>query len=420
MNEQSVRTITIEDARRLVLVCQRLAGPVVTSSVDGLYELINALGCLQLDPISVVARSHLLVLMSRVGDGPSIQSHLAQLLWQERRLFEYWAHCASIVCTADYPFFWPMMAEYGAGQGAWPTRLRQWVDENDLLRRQILERLRAEGPLAASAFNSGAVARGWLSTGWTSGRDVSRMLDYLWIKGEIMVEGRNGLHKRWDLTERCLPDWAPRHQLTETELVRQATERSLRALGVARPVHISRHFIRGRYPGLTRVLGELVRSGRIEPVNITADGHNLPGPWYVHGDHLARLDELIAGDWQPRTTLLSPFDNLICDRQRTQQLFDFDFRIEIYTPKAKRRFGYYVLPILHGDRLIGRLDPAMDRARATLTIHTIHAEASAPADRSTARAVTRAIESLATGLGARTIEYGPGAVGGWPSASRGR
>jgi hypothetical protein len=404
------RTLTPAVARRLALVTQHLAGPPHPTTAAGLLDLVKALGCLQLDPISVVARSHLLVLFSRLGAYDP--AGLDALLWGERSLFEYWAHCASIVPTADYPYHRPMMERYGTGDSAYARRLMAWVTENDGLRRQILERLEREGPLGSKHFEAESVS-GWASTGWTAGRNVSRMLDYLWIKGEIMVAGRAGLQKQWDLAERCLPAWTPRAGLPERELVRRAAQRSLRALGVARPRHIEQHFIRGRYPGLKAALAELAAEGLILPVAVRDEaGGAWPGPWYVHVADLALLDRLAAGEWEPRTTLLSPFDNLICDRQRAAQLFGFDFRIEIYVPKERRRYGYYVLPILHGDRLIGRLDAAMDRARQRLAVNALHREPEAPADAETVRAVTGAIEALAGFLGAREIVYGePTAAG---------
>jgi uncharacterized protein YcaQ len=131
-------------------------------------------------------------------------------------------------------------------------------------------------------------------------------------------------------------------------------------------------------------------------------GTEWPGPWYVHADDLPLLERLEAGDWRPRTTLLSPFDNLIIDRQRTRRLFGFHFRMEIYVPRAARRYGYYVLPVLHGDRLIGRVDPAMDRHRGRLVVNAVHAEPDAPA--AAGPAVAAALEDLAAFLGAGGVE----------------
>jgi uncharacterized protein YcaQ len=406
----SRRPVSLEQARRLFSLKQRLAGERPRGDAAGMLQLVRELGCLQLDPISVVDRTHRLVLWSRVGNFD--QAELDRLMWQDRSLFEYWAHCASIVPTDDYPIHSLMMRNYPARDGVVAKRLKKWVADNDKLRRYILTTLRKQGPLPSRELTEeGQDPRAWVSRGWTSGRNVSRMLDYLWTRGEILVVGRSGGQKVWDLADRFLPDWTPRDRLTEREVVRRSAERSLRALGVGTLRHIQLHFIRYRYPELPAVLAELERAGRIVPV--TLEGSK--GTAYVHADDLPLLDQL-DDLWSPRTVLLSPFDNLICDRQRTRQLFDFDYTIEIYTPPAKRKYGYYVLPILHGAQLIGRIDPAMDRATQTLTINSVHAEPHAT--RAQARAVATAIEDLAGFLGARDIRYGRRLASSWRSALR--
>jgi hypothetical protein len=172
----------------------------------------------------------------------------------------------------------------------------------------------------------------------------------------------------------------PTRRPPEREVVRRSAQRALRALGVATARDIDRSFTAGRYPGLASVMAGLQRSGQVEQVRLVGNDHERPGPWYVHTDDLPLLDRLQSGDWQPRTTLLSPFDNLLIDRERTERLFGFHFRMEIYVPKAARRYGYYVLPVLHGDRLIGRVDPAMDRASGRLVVNAVHAEPDADAD----------------------------------------
>jgi len=185
-------------ARRLAIAKQRLAGPLPKPDADGMIEVVRDLGCLQLDPIGVVARSHQLVLFSRLGAHDP--THLDQLLWQERRLFEYWAHCASIVLTEDYPLYSPLMRAY-----PWSGRTRAWVRQNEKLRRYVLQRVRRDGPLLSRHIEEdGLDPEAWVSTGWTSGRNISRMLDFLWIGGKIMVAGRDGIQKLWDLSERLL------------------------------------------------------------------------------------------------------------------------------------------------------------------------------------------------------------------------
>jgi uncharacterized protein YcaQ len=233
-----------------------------------------------------------------------------------------------------------------------------------------------------------------------------------------MVAGRSGLQKLWDLTERVLPEWTPCDVLDEREVTRRAVQKSLRALGVGTLKQINLHYTRYRYKELPTVLKELEAEGRIQRVEIAADGQTWKGPWYIHCDDLPLLERLENGDWQPRTMLLSPFDNLICDRARTEQLFNFDFRIEIYVPKDKRKYGYYVLPILHGDQLIGRIDPLMNRKDKALTVNSVYAEPDAPLNGETGKTVAGAIEELAVFLGAKTITYGANVPKGWKKALR--
>ena len=399
-------SLTPTQARRLALTAQRLAGPRLTPDAAGLLAAARALGCVQLDPISAVDRSHRLVWFSRVGAYD--RAELDRVLYQERRLFEYWAHCASYVLTEDYPLHRHLMRAYRLDGGELSERTRAWLLQNDPLRRHLLREIRRHGPVPSRLLEeSGEAPTSWISTGWTSGRNVSRMLDLLLMQGAIAVADRAGGQKLWDLAERVLPPWTPRDRLTEREVVRRAAEKSVRALGVGTLRHIRQHFIRGRYPGLPAALADLEKQGRLARVAVqdVPNGKSGPEPWYVHTDDLPQLERLTHGDWQPRTVLLSPFDNLICDRARSLQLFDFDFRIEIYVPPAKRKYGYYVLPIVHGDRIIGRVSPVMDRARSRLRIEAVYAELSAPTTRVVARAVAGAIRDLAGFLKAEAIEY---------------
>jgi uncharacterized protein YcaQ len=397
---RALRTLDPGLARRLILSRQRLAGPPPAAGGTGaIMEVTGDLGSLQLDPISVVARSHLLVLWSRLGGYD--RADLDTVLWRERRLFEYWTHAAAIVCTADYPIHSLLMRRYPSDRFASSRKMRAWLADNQALRRSILRQLRDRGPLPTRALEDRAQTA-WRSSGWTEGRNVDRMLDLLWTQGRILVAGRLGQQRVWDLAERVLPPWAPVRRPPEREVVRLAAQRSLRALGVATARDIDRHFTAGRYPGLADVLAGLERAGRVERVRVTTDGAELPGPWYVHADDLPLLERLQAGGWRPRTTLLSPFDNLIIDRERTERLFGFHYRMEIYVPRPARRFGYYVLPVLHGDRLVGRVDPALDRARGRLVVNAVHAEPDAPP--TAGPALAAALHDLAAFLGATGVD----------------
>ena len=413
-----MRSISLQTARRLFILRQRLNDPAPANDAAGILDVARDLGCLQLDPINAVARSHQLVVWSRVGNYDL--TVLDQLLWHDRSLFEYRAHMASIVLTEDYPIHQLLMRTYAREEatGKVSQRYQQWLTANQHLKRHILQELRRRGPLPARAFeNKTEAGSGWYSSGWTSGRDVSQMLDYLWITGKIMVAGRSGTlrEKLWDLSERCLPEWTPREKLPEKEVVRRAAQKSLRALGAATPQHINQHFTRKRYPRLPETLRALLSAGQIERIGVEDDR----AEWTIHAEDVPLIDRVERDDFAfERTTLLSPFDNLICDRARTAKLFNFDFRIEIYTPRHKRQYGYYVLPILHGDQLIGRIDPKMDREHNRLHIHAVHAEQYAPLNRRTGRAIRDAIEELAVFLGATDVHYTHLVPAGWQQALR--
>lgn len=401
MNE--VRTITPTIARRLAISRQRLADPQPAPDRDGLLAIFRDLGSVQIDPIRAVERTQLLVLWSRLGAFKL--ADLDALLWQERQLFEFWAHAASIVLTEDYPLHSIFMREWLAGGSQWQTETLDWLATNAELQRHILSELEHNGPLTSRDFQDHS-ERAWESSGWTAGQNVTQMLRIMWRMGRLMVSGRQRLTKYWDLTERCLPAWTPQEELLWPDVVYAAAQRSLRALGVARQDHISDHFTRGRYPDLAGTLAKLEQDGRIMPVRIAENGAGWPGDWYLHVEDLPLLERLEQGEWRPRTTLLSPFDNLICDRDRTELLFDFFFRIEIYVPAAKRQYGYYVLPILHGDRLIGRIDPRYDRKQKKLLVNAVYAEPDAPDSAETGAALATAIADLAAFLGAKDIVYG--------------
>lgn len=393
-------TLTRQDVRRLAVTRQHLADQDAVPMLD----LIRDLGCVQLDPIRAVERTHLLVLWSRLGEFDVTQ--LKRLRWEERALFEYWAHAASMVLTEEYPVFsWGMRQRRDDKRRA--AKYQKWFDEHPgiiELKDHILERLAKEGPLFSRDIETEDDMR--YESRWSSGRFVGFILDYLWANGEILTVERAGNQRRWGLAKEFLPAWTPQEAWTTEEACRFAAQKAIRALGVATPKQIKAHYTRGMYPKLTAVLQQLVQEEILIPVTVGDGGQMAVSDYYLHAADLPLLHELKNGAWQPRTTLLSPFDNLICDRDRTEFLFDFFFRIEIYVPKAKREYGYYVLPILQGDQLIGRIDPKMDRKTKTLHIYNVYAEPKAPKNKKTGRAIGQAAASLAAFLGAKQIEWG--------------
>jgi uncharacterized protein YcaQ len=399
----ALRTIDRTTARRLAIAVQRLSGTPPRSSPRAVLGAIRSIRCVQLDPIAVVARSPLLVLASRIAAFDP--RHLDRLLWRDRSVYEYWAHAASIVLAEDHPIHAWYMRRYVRDDGSgWNRRRLDWMEANAKLRRSVLAQIRRDGPVLARRISGGLAGESWRSSGWTNERNVDRMLGFLWGSGTIMVAGREGIQKLWDLAERVLSPDAPRERLSDLEVTRRAIDRSLRGLGVGTPQQIKMHFTRGRYPELKRVLGEFERAGRIERVTVEHDGAQMPGTWYVHSDDLPLLERIERGRWEPRTTMLSPFDNLIADRARSEVLFDLTYRMEIYVPKDQRRYGYYAMPVLDGDRFVALVDPAIDRANGRLLVRAVHAAPQAKPDPEVWRSVAGAVGDLAAWLGATEIE----------------
>ena len=388
-----------------------MAGPRLPANSEGIVRLAVELGCLQIDPIRVVEQPQYLICWSRLGH--YAHAELDKALWEEKTLFHYWAHAASLVPTVDYPIHQVMMRTYPSR--TWSVgyeRINRFLDSNKTLKRHVLTQLRKKGPLRTSDFTDLSVMS-YVSSGWNTDRNVDRMLDYLWTKGKVMIVGRTAQQRVWDLAERWFPDWTPADRLSHQQQTRLAIERSVKAMGIAMKKQIWQYFTRWRYHELPETLKKMEKKGDLIPVVVPG----VKGAWHMHPDDVELVETLQAGEWEPRPpTLLSPFDPLIADRARVKLMWGFDYAIEIYVPKDKRKYGYYVLPILMGDRLIGRVDPSMDRKTGVLTINGIWAERDAPKDKVTARAVAQAIEDLAKFLGADRITYGRKIPAAWKPA----
>ena len=402
-------TLTPREARRLAVAAQRLEAPRPAPSKADILDTIRHITCLQLDPINVVARTQLLVLFSRLGRYDP--ADLETLLWDDKRLFEYWAHAASILPVEDFPIVRPQMTHHKPGNGVWSRRVREWLEANAGFRQAILDEMAARGPLFAEQIESQANVPWTYDNTWGGGKDIRIMLDLLWYRGYVTVTRRMGngygLKKQWGLMEHQLGRRVHESPAERRVLVRRAVARALPALGPARLRDVKHYFTRHQYPGLDQALAALERDGVIQQVRLADGDGERPGPWFLHRDLLPTLERIRREAWQPQTVLLSPFDNLIADRDRTELLFDFYYRIEIYTPAAKRQYGYYVMPILHGDRLIGRVDPRMDRKTGRLLINAVHLEPGVTLDSRIRPVVVEAIESLAAFLGAEAIDYPP-------------
>jgi uncharacterized protein len=407
--------ITATEARRLAITGQRLAGPRPRATRASILRLIRDLGYVQLDPTNVVARNPHLVVWSRVGRyDPAI---LEGLLAEHREVFETMSGIglgtnvaytpALILPMSDLPLHAATMRAHRggtagrgwgpSGRGKWAEITTKWFAENGALRRRVLRRLRREGPLPLTAFTDRAIVS-WTSGDWASDRNVSRMLAILQRRGDVVVAGRVRGQKLWAAADERLPRVRP---LAPTIRARAATLRTLDAMGLATMKQLRAYyaFKRDITPA---AVASLEREGRVVRVEIA----NVPGIWFATSD-IARRERAVREQWDARTTLLSPFDSLIMDRLRLEELFGYSYRIEIYTPVHLRKRGYWAMPVLHGDRIVGSVDPRVDRERGELVVNRVVLEPGAP--RSARPAIRRAVAELAEFVGAARVRWPPGA-----------
>jgi uncharacterized protein YcaQ len=395
----TTRRIDITHARTLAVIAQGLdrrpRGKVTAARV---LETIERIGCVQLDTISVVARSHETALFSRLG--PFDPDLVWSLYGQPDGLAEYWAHAAAIVPARMLPLFRRKMlqkAEEYSQPGGWRETL-------GAVEAQVLEAIRTGGPKMSRHFDGpeGGKAGPWV---WYGGKPAKEALDMLWTAGELTVIDRVGFQRVYDLTERALPGVFAGDLPDEATVRREFARRALRALGLATPGWLADYFRTGQRHYLN------VATSKRELAAMEADGEAIPvavdgiaAPLWLDPGMLETLAEVEAGGLKPTlTTLLSPFDNLVWQRSRTRDLFDFDYQLEIYVVTHKRKWGYYTMPILHRGRMVGRLDPQYDRKARVLTVRAVYLEPWQRPTASLAAAVAGALREYTTQLGGGTV-----------------
>lgn len=328
--------LTREQARRIAVRAQLLAEPRPTD----LLEVVEHLTLLQLDPTKVVVPSAHLVLWSRIGSGYE-RADLEDAL-TAGQLVEIGGMATPLAQVALHRAVmagWP-----GAGDRPWHDDVAGWVEDNDACRRDVLEVLLQEGPTVAPDLPD-TIVRPWRSSGWTNDKSVLKLLDIMAARGEVVVVGREGPHRLWELAERVFPD-DPVPPLQEA--TRELRRLRLRSLGIARGAQVA----------------DTGEPARIEGVR---------GTWRVDPSY---LDPAGAGpaSTEPctRTVLLSPLDRLVLDRARMAALFDFDYQLEQYKPVERRRFGYWALPVLHGHDLVGKVDCTAEPGEGVLRVDAVH------------------------------------------------
>ncbi|CAO1668277.1 winged helix-turn-helix domain-containing protein [Salinicola sp. NYA28a] len=379
------RRLTLSQARRLALKAQGFTSRSPESANRGhLRRLVDRLGVLQIDSVNALARSHYLPAFSRLGPYPT--PLLDELAWSRNRhrsLFEYWGHEASLLPLSFYPAMRWRMRRAQDGIGIYKHLARFGRERGEVIER-VLAQVRDHGPLGAGALNTREGPAG----PWWDWSDEKHALEWLFAAGEVTVAGRRGFERLYDLPERVLP--ATVLNQTEPDLLeahRQLLHQSARALGVATEKDL-RDYYRLAPQDTRAALQTLIEDGTVTPVSV----ESWQQPAYVVGEpRIPRRLETAA--------LLSPFDSLIWYRERTERLFGFHYRLEFYVPPAKRTYGYYVMPFLHGDRLIARLDLRARRAEGELSVLAIHPEPAVTFRDAELHALAGQLEGLARWLG---------------------
>ncbi len=366
-----VHELSKADARRICVQAQLLAEP----RPDDVLEVVRHLTVVQAEPTAPLgAPSADLVLWSRLGSAYD-RAELADAI-DRQVLIE---HQGYIRPSEDLALFRAEMSVWPGREPLteWQRDTAAWVAANDGCRREILDELRREGPLPTTAFEDSCEVP-WPSSGWNNNRNVQQLLRLMVARGEVAAAGREGRHKLWDLAERIYPD----DPVPDPDVAMKVRdERRLRALGLARARV-------GVPPGEPHHVGEAGEAAVVEGVK---------GEWRVE-------PTLLDAPFEGRAALLSPFDRLVQDRKRLDHLFEFDYLLEMYKPVEQRIWGYYALPILHGDRLVGKLDATAEPAEGVLRVDAVHEDEPWPED--TREAVAAEIEDLALWLGLEVMRIG--------------
>jgi uncharacterized protein len=330
-------------------------------------QVVDQIGCIQIDTLHMVRRSHYLVLWSRLGNYATVELD-ALTSPEDRRLFEGWQHAASIIPLKEYRYQLPHQRDLRDHPTNWYNRWLNETVQKEFV-PQVLERVRREGALKVSDFESDGHQGGT----WWNWRPAKVALEFLFAKGELMIADRIKFQRVYDLTERVLPSWVDTTEPTVEQRDRFWVERGAKALGVILPRHAG-DYIWMKVARSKPIVESMIKDGLLIQIQGTLnDGETCQ--LLIHRDNHTLLEQAADGALKAeRTTFLSPFDNLWWASRRDEQFWGFRQSLEAYLPAARRIYGYYCMPILHKDRLVGRFDPKLERKQAILRLKAIYLE----------------------------------------------
>ncbi|MFT4937303.1 MAG: hypothetical protein ACI88A_000317 [Paraglaciecola sp.] len=348
--------LTLAQARKIILLSQKIHCPMGEGD-EAVLAVIEQLGYVQIDSISVVQRAHHHTLWNRLNY--YLPDDL-QALEARKQVFEYWSHAAAYLPMRDFRFSLPKKQAIASGQ-------KHWHEKDPKLAKTVLQRIAAEGPLQAKDFEHKRAVK---NSAWWDWKPAKKALEQLFMEGELMVCKRQGFQKVYDLSERVLPDNVDISTPTITEYHQHLIRQFLRAQGFGTPAEMS-YLLRGHKNVIMRECIELLEEGQLIKVRVKQQ------EYYALPNVIDLLQQNLSRN---KVKILSPFDNLLIQRKRLQELFNFNYQIECYVPAEKRQYGYFSLPLLWGQNFAGRMDTKIDRLTSILHIKNLHIESSKKSD----------------------------------------
>ena len=374
-----MKTLSLDAVRGLMIAAQGLHDHLQPRATKkAVRSIIRQMHLLQIDTINIIARSPYLVLWSRLGD---YNPRWLDDLLAEGALFEYWSHAACFLPIEEYPLYRHLYESWVGG------RAHKWLGENAAVAKRVLNHIRSHGEARSSDFERTDGQK----TNWFNWKEEKIALEYLFYAGELMVRKRHNFQRIYDLRERVLTDFNELAEISMADAHDQFVLNTIQALGVVKAEWIPDYF-RLSKTDAKAAIQRLEKQGRLMPVDV----EGWSGPVYIHPENRKQVEAAAKGKIpHSKTTFLSPFDPLVWDRKRALDLFHFDYKIEVYTPAPKRKYGYFTLPILYNNALIGRIDPKAHRKEGIFEVKALHFEPGVVIDDSLVTEVKSALQACA-------------------------